>query len=372
MDMYGPRSLFSNQIHAEKYRAPGETFREAMTRLSSACSDNDEHFATIREINLNQRFLAAGRVQAAMGATRLTTAHNCFVSGVIEDSYTEGSGSIMERAKQAAKTMRMGGGIGYDFSTLRPNGSLIRKLGSKASGPVSFMTIFDAVCKTTASAGDRRGAQMGVLRVDHPDIEEFVRAKTNDTALTGFNISVAITDEFMQAVEMDRDFPLQFDGQVHKVIKARALWDVIMRNTYDWAEPGVIFIDTVNDRNNLYYCEQISTTNPCGEQPLPPHGACLLGSFNLVKYLFREGPDHPWSFNYTQLFRDIPPIVRMMDNIVDRAHYPLYEQEREAQSKRRMGLGVTGAANTIEALGYHYGSEGFIRQLSTWRPVPCP
>ena len=292
-----------------------------------------------------------------MGAPRRVTPYNCFVSTTIEDSMD----GIMDAAKRAAETMRLGGGIGYDFSTLRPRGSLIRSLDSRSSGPLSFMGIFDAICKTIASAGHRRGAQMGVLRVDHPDIEEFITAKNNSTELTGFNISVGVTDEFMQAVKEDKDFDLVFEDRVYKTVSATALWDQILRSTWDWAEPGILFIDRINKKNNLHYCEKIAATNPCGEQPLPPNGACLLGSFNLTKYVLEHDGKHV--FNMNQLRNDIPHVVRAMDNVVDRATYPLEEQELEAKSKRRMGLGVTGVANAIEALGFEYGSERFIQTL---------
>lgn len=359
MSFFGPQDEFCDKIHAEKYRAPNESFRDAMTRTASALFDNEAHFKSLRDILLNMRFLPGGRIQASIGSTRITTPYNCFVSGTIEDSFIDGSGSIMRRAGEAAQTMRLGGGIGYDFSTLRPRGSMIKKLQSSSSGPVSFMEIFDAVCRATCSAGHRRGAQMGILRVDHPDIEEFIRAKQNSDHLTGFNISVAITDPFMEAVKADTDFPLTWGGTVYRTIRARLLWDTLMRSTYDWAEPGVIFIDTINKANNLNYVETIAATNPCGEQPLPPFGACLLGSFNLVKYLHKEGVKGPYRFNWTQFFLDIPHVVRAMDNVVDRAIYPMFEQEQEAQSKRRMGLGVTGVANTVEALGSAYGTNTF-------------
>lgn len=350
----GPQNPYSEQLHITKYRSEGEDFREAMNRVASALSDNQEHYHTFREILIDQRFMPAGRIQAAMGSTRSVTPYNCFVSDTIEDTFTDGDRSIMACATRAATTMRMGGGIGYDFSTLRPRGTMIRKLHSYASGPVSFMQIFDAVCRATSSAGHRRGAQMGVLRVDHPDIEEFIHAKRQAGALEGFNVSVAVTDKFMRAVKDKRPFDLKFKGRVFKTIDAAALWENIMRSAWDWAEPGVLFIDTINRMNNLNYCESIAATNPCGEQPLPPNGACLLGSFNLVRYLKND------SFNWEQFEADIPHVVRAMDNVVDRAVYPLYEQEKEAQSKRRMGLGVTGLANALEALGEPYGSFGFL------------
>ena len=354
---YGPTLEVSKWIHEEKYRGQGETFKDAMTRVAEALKDNESHFNNFRTILYNQRFLPAGRVQSAMGAPRRVTPYNCFVSTTIEDSMD----GIMDAARRAAETMRLGGGIGYDFSTLRPRGAMIKSLESKSSGPLSFMGIFDAVCKTIASAGHRRGAQMGVLRVDHPDIEEFVTAKNNMTALTDFNISVGVTDKFMTAVKEGTDFDLVFNGEVRKTVDARALWDKIMRSTWDWAEPGILFIDRINNKNNLHYCETIAATNPCGEQPLPPNGACLLGSFNLVKYVVDH--DGKYVFNMNQLRNDIPHVVRAMDNVVDRATYPLREQELEAKSKRRMGLGITGVANAIEALGFEYGSDRFLQTL---------
>jgi len=635
----GPQLEFSDTLHAEKYRHGGETFKEAMNRVASALKDNDEHYFKTRDILLGMRFLPGGRIQSAIGSSKRTTPYNCFVSGTIEDSFVDGHGSIMERAKEAATTMRMGGGIGYDFSTLRPRGALIRKLSSKSSGPISFMDIFDAICRCVASSGHRRGAQMGVLRVDHPDIEEFVHAKQNGTRLTGFNISIAVTDGFMQCVESGTPFMLKFAGENYREIDARALWEQIMRSTWDWAEPGVLFIDAINRMNNLYYCEQIAATNPCftgdthvwtaeygpvqfstlaeanpesvlvltqlpdgklvyrkmanirrtatkaklvrikldnggeirctpnhvfymrdgseckakdlqpkdslasvyrhkanskgylnllngivhplehhvpfegikglgskvhthhingkkgdnrpsnlevidstehqrlhmsgdsnplrrmpgrnpmklfpdctrgpkngrwrdevstekilelrgsglsfnkiakqvgcskytvqhriktanhkvisvefleevedvfcgtveetnrffiqtgkndgvlvhncGEQPLPPYGACLLGSFNLAKYVDKNDNN---AFRLGMLEEDIPHVVRAMDNVVDRAVYPLYEQEKEARSKRRMGLGVTGLANACEAQGLKYGTPEFISLTET-------
>lgn len=354
---YGPTLPISEQIHAEKYRSEGETFHEAMTRVAEALKDDEVHFNQFRTILYNQRFLPAGRVQSAMGAPRTVTPYNCFVSGTIEDSMD----GIMNAAKEAARTMQLGGGIGYDFSTLRPHGALIKSLDSRSSGPLSFMGIFDSVCHTIASAGHRRGAQMGVLRVDHPDIEKFIRAKNNSTELTGFNISVGVTDVFMEAVKTDSQFDLVFEDRVYSTVNARALWDDILRSTWDWAEPGILFIDRINRKNNLHYCENIVATNPCGEQPLPPYGACLLGSFNLTKYIVEH--DGKYVFNMNMLKTDIPFVVRAMDNVVDRATYPLPQQEKQAKDTRRMGLGVTGVANAIEALGFDYGSDEFIRVL---------
>lgn len=358
----GPQFPFSDDLHAEKYRGEGESFREAMQRISSALSDDEAHYREFREILLDMRFLPAGRVQAAMGSTRQVTPYNCFVSGRIEDSFVEGHGCIMDRAAEAAATMRLGGGIGYDFSTLRPSGATIKKLNSKSSGPLSFMEIFDAICRCVASSGHRRGAQMAVMRVDHPDIEAFVRSKQNETRFRGFNISVGITDAFMQALLNGSSFPLTFNGEVYKEINPVSLWETIMRSTWDWAEPGVLFIDRINNANNLHYCETIAATNPCGEQPLPPYGACLLGSFNLAKYLVTND-GFEWLFDWSQFERDIPVVVRAMDNIIDRAVYPLWEHEQEAKSKRRMGLGITGLANTLEAQGLRYGEGEFLTAM---------
>lgn len=602
-----------------------------MNRIASGLSDNSEHFISFRDILLDMRFMPAGRIQAAIGSTRRTTPYNCFVSGTIEDSMVEGHGCIIDRFKEAMTTMRMGGGIGYDFSTLRPRGATIKKLHSKSSGPISFMEIFNAGCLAIASAGHRRGAQMGVLRVDHPDIEEFIHAKQNQNRLTGFNISIGITDEFMRAVKADTDFNLRWDGEVYGTVRASSLWSMIMRSTWDWAEPGVLFIDRINEMNNLFYCENIAATNPCftgdtcvwtdgggipfrelvghepmvltqsengklvyrrmrnirvtqrnaalvrvsldngtsvectpehkfflkdgrkveaqnlragdsiqsvyryranqkgyvrltnglhqplehhvpfanipegfhahhlngrkddnriqnlelkeacqhlsdhmtgdnnpqrrfpernpvklnpalvqgknngryrhelnteemltlrssghsfgkiaslvgcskytvqkriresnhrviavefldkvedvycgsveetgrffvatgvndgvlvsncAEQPLPPYGACLLGSFNLVKYLVKgDESDKVVDFDMELFKRDISTVVRAMDKVVDVAVYPLYEQEKEAKNKRRMGLGITGLANTLEALDCPYGGPSFI------------
>jgi ribonucleoside-diphosphate reductase alpha chain len=356
---YGMELQISEEIDTVKYRQRGEDFYGKCVRIANALKDSDEHFDRFKDALLNLRFLCAGRVQNAMGATRQTTAYNCFVSGTIEDSME----SIMEKATQAAETMRKGGGIGYDFSNLRPRGDLIKSLDSKSSGVVSFMGIYDAICQTIASSGHRRGAQMGILRIDHPDIESFITAKNDSTSLTGFNISIAVTDEFMQCLETHRPFPLTFEGRVYKEVDPVALWDQIMRSTWDWAEPAVVFIDTINDMNNLWYSEEICATNPCGEQPLPPFGACLLGSFNLTKYVVTKFPHDAISdksFDMALFQDDIRNVVRAMDNVIDRTIYPLPEQKEEAQNKRRMGLGITGLANAAEMLGFQYASDRFM------------
>ncbi len=361
---YGPQTPFGQYVFQMKYAQPNETPRDVYNRVASKLKNSPEHYHAFRDIIGRQRFLPAGRNLASLGTSKNVCSHNCFVSGTIEDSFVDGHGSIMDRAKEAATTMRMGGGIGYDFSTLRPRGDRIKKLDSNATGPVSFMHIFDAIGLATCSSGHRRGAQMGVLRVDHPDIQEFVHAKTNGHALTGFNISVAVTDEFMRAVESDSEFPLRFGGQTYRTIRAGELWESIMRNAWDWGEPGILFIDRINNENNLQYCEDIAATNPCSEQPLPAYGACLLGSFNLTQYI--TGGYGQWTgrgFNYDLFRSDIATVVDAMDNVNDVAKYPLEEQYYEAQAKRRMGLGVTGLANALEAMGHPYGSPGFLNEM---------
>jgi ribonucleoside-diphosphate reductase alpha chain len=351
---YGPTLPISKEIHEMKYRGEGETFVDCVNRQSSTLADNDEHRKGYTDILLNMRYMPAGRVQSAIGSPKVVTPWNCFVSGEIKDDFDD----IMIKAHEAGKTMRLGGGIGYDFSTLRPRGGLIKSLDSQSSGPISFMDIFNSVCGTISSSGHRRGAQMAVIRVDHPDIIEFIHAKRNSTQLTKFNISVGVTDEFMEALKKGENFDLRFNGQVYDTVNAQYLWNEIMRSTWDWAEPGVLFIDRINEENNLWYCETIKTTNPCGEQPLPPYGACLLGSFNLTKYVNRG--ENGFTFDFEHLAKDVPYVVRAMDNIIDEGVYPLPQQEKEGKDKRRMGLGITGTANAIEACGFPYASDGYI------------
>jgi len=346
---YGPTIRISKELHALKYRSEGESFVEAQNRFAGTLADNEEHFRALRKILLEQKFMGGGRTQLAVGSPHAVTAFNCFVSGTIEDSFD----GIMDKAKESGQTMRKGGGIGYDFSVIRPKGSLITTLGSNSSGPVSFMRIYDSICQTISSAGQRRGAQMGVLRVDHPDIEEFIHAKQNSTDLTAFNISIGITDKFMEALKNDAMFDLVFEGRRYKQVHAPTLWEMIMRSTWDWAEPGVLFLDRINEMNNLYYCEEIAATNPCGEQPLPPYGACLLGSYNLTKYADPNG------FNFEEFIKDIAVVTRAMDNIHDNTVFPLQQQAEESKAKRRMGLGFTGVANAIELIGFPYGTPEF-------------
>lgn len=381
--MSGPQNPHCDAIGAEKYRGQNEDHREATNRVAGFLQDSHEHYMAFRAITMEQRFMPPGRVQAGAGSLKNVTLYNCFVMPTIHDSFVDGptaaekiiergngffhSESIMDVAKLAATTMRQGGGVGYDFSTLRPSGDIIKGVDSATDGPLAFAGILDMVCRATASAGNRRGAQMMVLRCDHPDIEKFIRAKQvvdqnipwDMRPLRGFNMSIAVTDELMRAVKGDKMFMLRFGGKDYREVSARALWDMIMRGTYDWAEPGVLFIDRINEMNNLYYCETIAATNPCGEQPLPPYGACLLGSFNVVKYLIK-GADEKYTFDWDLLDADIPPVVRAMDNVIDRSRYPLPQQKMEAQRKRRMGLGVTGLANALEALGFPYGTPAFV------------
>ena len=307
------------------------------------------------------RFLPAGRVIAGAGAGRQVTLFNCFVMGEIPDDM----GGIFAHLREAALTMQQGGGIGYDFSTLRPRGAYVKGVGADASGPLSFMDVWDAMCRTIMSAGYRRGAMMATLRCDHPDIEAFIEAKREPGRLRMFNLSVLVTDAFMKAIEEDAPWELHFGGTVAKVLPARELWDKIMRATYAYAEPGVIFIDRINRRNNLWYCEEIHATNPCGEQPLPPYGACLLGSLNLARFV--ENPFTPEArLDTASLAALVPDAVRLMDNIIDISGFPLPQQQEEAQKKRRIGLGVTGLADALILCGLRYGSPEAVAKTEEW------
>ena len=307
------------------------------------------------------KFLPAGRVIAGAGTGRSVTLFNCFVMGAIPDDMS----GIFENLREAALTMQQGGGIGHDFSTLRPRGAPVKGVGADASGPLSFMDVWDSMCRTIMSAGSRRGAMMATLRCDHPDIEDFVDAKRDPKRLRMFNVSVLVTDAFMKAVKEDADWDLVFGGKVFRTLKARALWERIMRATYEVAEPGVIFIDRVNRRNNLHYCESIQATNPCGEQPLPPYGACLLGSINLGA-LVKEPFTPRARLDEEALERLVPLAVRMLDNVIDVSRFPLPQQEREAKAKRRIGLGVTGLADALIFCGVRYGSPEAVSLSREW------
>ena len=306
-------------------------------------------------------FLPAGRILAGAGTNRQVTLFNCFVMGEIPDSM----GGIFGHLREAALTLQQGGGIGYDFSTLRPRGAPVHGVGADASGPVSFMDVWDSMCRTIMSAGSRRGAMMGTLRCDHPDIEDFIDAKRDPGRLRMFNVSVLATDAFMQAVREDAAWDLVFGGEVFRTIRARDLWERIMRATYDYAEPGVIFIDRINQLNNLWYCEEINATNPCGEQPLPPYGACLLGSINLAA-LVKRPFEAEAELDLEALAELVPTAVRMLDNAIDAARFPMEAQRAEAMAKRRIGLGVTGLADALAMCGLVYGSRSAVDATERW------
>ncbi|WP_199261138.1 adenosylcobalamin-dependent ribonucleoside-diphosphate reductase [Paracoccus binzhouensis] len=317
----------------------------------------DRFYAALEDF----RFLPAGRILAGAGTGREVTLFNCFVMGTIPDSMA----GIFDMLKEAALTMQQGGGIGYDFSTIRPRGAKVKGVAADASGPLSFMDVWDAMCRTIMSAGSRRGAMMATMRCDHPDIEAFIEAKQDSARLRMFNLSVLVTDAFMQAVKADASWDLQFDGKIYHTVRARDLWNRIMRATYDYAEPGVIFIDRINQQNNLNYAETIAATNPCGEQPLPPYGACLLGSVNLARLV--EAPfTADAHLNPEALDELVRTAVRMMDNVVDASRFPLPQQAAEAQAKRRIGLGVTGLADALLMLGLRYGAADAVEQTRVW------
>ncbi|HEX9447444.1 MAG TPA: adenosylcobalamin-dependent ribonucleoside-diphosphate reductase, partial [Dongiaceae bacterium] len=307
------------------------------------------------------KFLPAGRILAGAGAKRSVTLFNCFVMGTVPDDMS----GIFEHLREAALTMQQGGGIGYDFSTLRPKGAPVKGVGADASGPLSFMDVWDAMCRTIMSAGHRRGAMMATMRCDHPDIETFIEAKREAGRLRMFNLSVLVTDAFMTAVKEDAPWELKFNDTTYRVVQARDLWDRIMRATYAYAEPGVIFIDRINRRNNLHYCETISATNPCGEQPLPPYGACLLGSINLTT-LIRDPFEPHAALDAAALDELVRVAVRMMDNVVDVSNFPLPQQTHEAKAKRRIGLGVTGLADALIMCEARYGSRKAIDLTRQW------
>src|SRR6056297_49203 len=322
---------------------------KALAAVEKTPADWEDRFYAALE---DFRFLPAGRIVAGAGTGRSVTLFNCFVMGTIPDSM----GGIFEALKEAALTMQQGGGIGYDFSTIRPKGAEVKSVAADASGPLSFMDVWDAMCRTIMSAGSRRGAMMATMRCDHPDIEDFIAAKADAARLRMFNLSVLVTDDFMEAVKADGPWELEFGGKVFKTVQARDLWNRIMQATYDYAEPGVIFIDRINAANNLNYCETISATNPCGEQPLPPYGACLLGSINMARLVTDPfGPEA--ALDPEALGELVASAVRMMDNVVDASRFPLPQQAEEARAKRRIGLGVTGLADALMMVGQRYGSE---------------
>jgi ribonucleoside-diphosphate reductase alpha chain len=367
-----PIAPISQQIWDMKYRLKGpggapvdqtipDTWQRIAAALAVAEKDPAAHEAGFFEALKDFRFLPAGRIVAGAGTARKVTLFNCFVMGTVPDDMA----GIFEHLKEAALTMQQGGGIGYDFSTLRPRGAPVKGVGADASGPLSFMDVWDAMCRTIMSAGSRRGAMMATLRCDHPDIEAFIEAKREANRLRMFNLSVLVTDAFMNAVKQNQAWELKFNGTAYRTVQARDLWDKIMRATYAYAEPGVIFIDRINSRNNLHYCETISATNPCGEQPLPPYGACLLGSINLAK-LVRAPFESDAALDLEELDRLTRAAVRMMDNTIDVSNFPLPQQEAEARNKRRIGLGITGLADALIMVGARYGSAASIKLIETW------
>ena len=307
------------------------------------------------------KFLPAGRILAGAGTGRSVTLFNCFVMGTIPDDM----GGIFDMLKEAALTMQQGGGIGYDFSTIRPKGADVKGAAADASGPISFMDVWDSMCRTIMSAGSRRGAMMATMRCDHPDIEEFISAKEDSARLRMFNLSVLVTDPFMKAVKDDTSWDLIFKGKIYKTVNALDLWNKIMRGTFEFAEPGVIFIDRINQMNNLAYCEDIAATNPCGEQPLPPYGACLLGSINLTRFVTNPF-EIDAKIDTESLSKTVKTAVRMMDNVVDVSRFTLEAQASEAIAKRRIGLGVTGLADALLMTGLRYGSEDAVSKTEEW------
>ncbi len=362
----------AEQIWDMKYRfkqADGtpidQTVEDSWRRIAKALAaveKNPEAWeAKFYDALVDFKYLPAGRITAGAGTARSVTLFNCFVMGTVPDDM----GGIFDMLKEAALTMQQGGGIGYDFSTIRPKGAGVKGVAADASGPLSFMDVWDAMCRTIMSAGSRRGAMMATMRCDHPDVEDFITAKSDAARLRMFNMSVLITDPFMAAVKADGTWDLVFDGQVYRTVQARDLWDAIMQSTYDYAEPGVIFIDRINQMNNLNYCETIAATNPCGEQPLPPYGACLLGSINMARLVsdpFGEGA----ALDIDAMADLVATAVRMMDNVVDTSRFPLEAQAQEAAAKRRIGLGVTGLADALLMVGLRYGSEEAARQTDQW------
>lgn len=367
-----PIAPISQQIWDMKYRLKGpdgapvdqtipDTWQRIAKALAVAEKDPAAHESAFFEALKDFRFLPAGRIVAGAGTARKVTLFNCFVMGTVPDDMA----GIFEHLKEAALTMQQGGGIGYDFSTLRPRGAPVKGVGADASGPLSFMDVWDAMCRTIMSAGSRRGAMMATLRCDHPDIEAFIEAKREANRLRMFNLSVLVTDDFMRAVKQNEPWELKFNGTAYRSVQARELWDKIMRATYSYAEPGVIFIDRINQRNNLHYCETISATNPCGEQPLPPYGACLLGSINLAR-LVQKPFEADAALDLEELDRLTRQAVRMMDNTIDVSNFPLPQQEAEARNKRRIGLGITGLADALIMVGARYGSATSITLIETW------
>ncbi len=370
----------SREVLREKYAKGNETSADDVRRrvaVALASVEPSDQRGWARRFYVAQAkwgFVPAGRISSAAGTKLTATLINCFVQP-IGDSITEAIGdqpSIYTALSEAAETMRRGGGVGYDFSSIRPSGAYVHSTGSSASGPVSYMRVFDRSCETVESAGARRGAQMGVLRCDHPDIEAFIHAKDHGD-LSNFNISVGVTDEFMSEVQNDGEFALVHSAEptdklkwagayqrddrtwVYRKLRARGLWAQIMRSTYDHAEPGILFLDRMNRDNNLHYCERIEATNPCAEEPLPPYGCCDLGSINLTQYV-RDPFTARASFDFAAFALAVGVCVRMLDNVLDLTHWPLEKQRLEAMAKRRIGLGFLGLGDALVMLRLRYDS----------------
>ncbi|MGE5722878.1 MAG: adenosylcobalamin-dependent ribonucleoside-diphosphate reductase [Sphingomonadales bacterium] len=366
----------AEEIWRAKYRftpADGEgdeSVRHTIERVATALAEAEdpsirrEWRDRFHDAMRDFRFIPAGRILAGAGTARTVTLFNCFVMGSIPDSLD----GIFGHLSEAAITMQQGGGVGMDFSTIRPSGSPVRGVGAEASGPLSFMDCWDSMCRTVHSAGQRRGAMMGCLRIDHPDIEAFIDAKRDSARFRNFNLSVLVPDGFMAALGADQSWPLVFEGTVYRTVKARSLWERLMRANYDCAEPGVIFVDRVNQQNNLAHCETISASNPCGEQMLPPYGACLLGSINLARLVTRPFESEA-QVDEQALAGLTATAVRMLDNVIDISRYPLPQQEAEAKAKRRIGLGITGLADALLFCGSAYGSGSAIALTQRWLEI---
>ena len=378
-----PEQDLCRQILQQRYLQPGERHREDLfTRVAHALAQAEdapvrEQWAARFKHTLDAGGLVAGRVLAGAGTGLHTTLVNCFVQPVgdcILGHDDTGHPGIYEALGQAAETLRRGGGVGYDFSALRPRGALVRSTASLASGPCSYIDVFEQSCATVETAGLRRGAQMAVLRIDHPDISEFIEAKRSSGRWKHFNLTVAVSDAFMQALEHNTEWPLvhratpgqaQMDQGAHwrddglwvyRTLPARTLWDELLHAAHDSAEPGVLFTDTVHRDNNLRHLEHITAANPCGEQPLPPYGACVLGSLVLPRFV-RQPFSEQAQVDFEALRECATVLVRMLDNVLELSWWPLPEQHREACTKRRIGLGFTGLADALNILGLRYDSD---------------
>ena len=377
-----PSQPISLDVLQEKYFKQGESdvedlYRRVARALASVEREDIREAMQARFLdNLRAGAIGAGRIMSAAGTDIQATLINCFVQPVgdcIQGVDDAGYPGIYEALREAAETMRRGGGVGYDFSRIRPRGAMVKGTASMASGPCSYINVFDQSCSTVESAGARRGAQMGVLRIDHPDVHDFITAKRTPGRWNNFNVSVGVPDTFMQAVESDGDWELvhaaapgadvmkegayqRADGQwVYRKLRARELWDTIMKSAYDFAEPGILFLDQINTDNNLGYTETISATNPCGEQPLPPYGCCDLGPIILTRFVRNPfGLHGEAAFDFDAFERSVATQVRALDNVLDVTFWPLPQQQAESAAKRRIGVGFTGMGNTLAMLKLRY------------------